>query len=64
MFCPFTTERRLCLGSARVLAETPPGRANPTVLYLEKVRDREDALGPSRTGISTREACALQITRH
>ena len=30
---------------------------------LRKVRDREDALGPSRTGICTRDACATQSLR-
>jgi hypothetical protein len=33
------------------------------MLRVQKVRDGEDAIGPSRTGLKTRNACATQIFR-
>jgi hypothetical protein len=34
------------------------------MLRIQKVRDGEDAIGPSRTGVNTRDACATQVLRN
>jgi hypothetical protein len=31
------------------------------MLRVQKARDGEDAIGPTRTGLKTRDACATQI---